>query len=289
MFDPLLHKLRLNRAIRRFSPDNAFLMDRVREELIDRLGAVKREFGVGLALGGRTSALSNAMVACGQVGQTLRLEEGPIAAHEACSAFSLGSLPSPNLPLSDQSVDLVMAPLTLHWSNDLPGLIADIARVLRPDGLFLAALPGPETLHELRSALLQAESEATGSAALRVDPFTSVQDAGSLLQRAGLALPVVDQDVLTVRYGAVSGLVRDLRHFGASAHFANRPPPLARGACEKLEAVYWNQFRDADKRLRATFQMIYLSGWKPHESQQKPARRGSAQISLVDVLERKAD
>ena len=173
----------------------------------------------------------------------------------------------------------------LHAANDLPGALAQIRRALKPDGLFLAAFLGGDTLTELREALAAAEAEVTGGASPRVAPFADVRTAGALLQRAGFALPVTDQDRHTVRYASALHLMRDLRAMGADqrarrARPAAAPPRRARARVE----IYGERFADADGRVRATFDVISLSGWAPHESQQQPLKPGSARMRLADAL-----
>ena len=279
MFDPHQHRLRLERAKKNAPADADFLIRHVVDDLMERLSVVKREFDAGIALFGRTSYLSDRMRSCWQVGSVLRAEE----------TVWLGDAdivcPAPeDLQLEPNSVDLILAPLTLHWATDLPGALIQIQRALRPDGLFMAILPGPETLIELREALLTAESEITGGAALRIDPFTDIRDAGALLQRAGFALPVVDQDTITVRYSKVQGLIGDLRNFGATRRASTDIPVLNRQTYSRLSSIYNARFADDDSRIRASFQMISLSGWKPHDSQQKPLKPGSAKSRLADAL-----
>lgn len=280
MFDNDQHILRLARAQNRFTSSEDFLMQRVVADMVDRLGAVQREFETGVALFGRTEALSAALLQSEQVKNVVRVEESIFAG----SGDAVICSPE-RIELAAQSADLIIAPLALHWANDLPGALIQLKQILRPDGLLLAALPGPETLRELRSSLLAAESEISGGAAMRVDAFTDIRDAGGLLQRAGLALPVVDQDLITVRYDNVFGLINDLRSFGATGHLAQQGvPPLSRAVVMRMAEIYGEQFSDEDGRIRATFQIVSLSGWCPHESQQKPLKPGSASTRLADAL-----
>ena len=189
------------------------------------------------------------------------------------------------LPFAAASLDLATSVLALQFVNDLPGALAQIRRALRPDGLFLAALVGGETLHELAAVLTEAEAELTGGASPHVAPFLEVRTAGALLQRVGFALPVVDQDRLTVRYADPLALMRDLRAMGAGNPLAERSRrPLRRDVLFRAVAAYAARFADPDGRIRASFDVISLSGWAPHESQQKPLRPGSAQARLADVL-----
>jgi hypothetical protein len=169
--------------------------------------------------------------------------------------------------------------------NDLPGTLIQIRRALRPDGLLLAALIGGGTLGELREAFAQAESEIEGGVSPRVAPFADVRELGALLQRAGFALPVVDSDRLTVRYRTLFALMRDLRRMGATNVLSQRRRvPLRRATLQRMADNYAARFADADGRLRATFEIVWLSGWAPHESQQKPLKPGSATQRLADAL-----
>jgi SAM-dependent methyltransferase len=189
------------------------------------------------------------------------------------------------LPFADTSLDLVVSVLALQFVNDLPGTLIQIRRSLRPDGLFLAALIGGESLAELRTAFADAESEIEGGLSPRVAPFADVRELGALLQRAGFALPVVDSERLTVRYDSVLALMHDLRRMGATNVMQERRRrPLKRATLQRMEAIYADRFADADARLRASFEIIWLSGWAPHESQQRPLKPGSAAQRLADAL-----
>jgi SAM-dependent methyltransferase len=189
------------------------------------------------------------------------------------------------LPFAPESFDLVVANLSLHWVNDLPGALVQIRRALKPDGLFVGALLGGATLTELRQAFTQAEAELEGGVSPRVAPFADVRDLGGLLQRAGFALPVADSETLRVRYGDPFGLMRDLRQMGlANALLDRRRSPLRRATLLRAAQVYAERFADPDGRLPATFEIVWLSGWVPHESQRKPLRPGSATVRLADAL-----
>jgi SAM-dependent methyltransferase len=189
------------------------------------------------------------------------------------------------LPFADGSLDLVVSALARHLVNDLPGTLVQIRRALKPDGLFLAALLGGETLTELRRSFAAAEAEIEGGVSPRVAPFADIRDLGGLLQRAGLALPVADADRLTVRYATPLDLMRDLRGMGATnALVERRRMPLRRATLLRMTEVYAEQFSDADGRLRATFDIVWLSGWAPHHSQQQPLKPGSAKARLADAL-----
>jgi SAM-dependent methyltransferase len=189
------------------------------------------------------------------------------------------------LPFRDASLDLVVSALALQFVNDLPGTLVQIRRALRPDGLFLAALLGGETLPELRQAMSDAEIECEGGVSPRVAPFADLRDLGALLQRAGFALPVTDIDRVTVRYESVFALMHDLRRMGATnALVERRRTPLRRATLARMSEIYAQRFADADGRVRATFEVAWLSGWAPHQSQQQPLRPGTAKARLADAL-----
>ena len=178
-----------------------------------------------------------------------------------------------------------MSALALQFVNDLPGALIQIRRALKPDGLLLAAMLGGDTLTELRQAFAAAEAEIEGGASPHVAPFTDVREMGALLQRAGFALPVTDVERLTVRYSSPFILMGELRRMGATNVLAERRrKPLRRATLARMAEIYAQRFADRDGRIRATFEVIWLSGWAPHESQQKPLRPGSAQARLADAL-----
>jgi SAM-dependent methyltransferase len=278
IFDRKLLRSRQRRA-RALGPET-FLLDRVADELGERLSAVLRHFDRAADLGTPTGAIRRVLAASGKVGIIIGAEPAPndvapmqIAADEEA------------LPFADGSLDLVVSGLALQFVNDLPGTLIQIRRALKPDGLLLAALIGGGTLGELREAFAQAESEIEGGVSPRVAPFADVRESGALLQRAGFALPVVDSDRLTVRYKTLFALMRDLRRMGATNVLSQRRRvPLRRATLQRMADIYAARFADADGRLRATFEIVWLSGWAPHESQQKPLKPGSATQRLADAL-----
>ncbi|MCB1503024.1 MAG: methyltransferase domain-containing protein [Bauldia sp.] len=280
VFDRDLLALRRQRAL---AAPSDFLLAHVAADLVERLSAVRRDFAMAADIGTPLPTLAAALAASGRVERTLWLAPSAAAAATYPGASVVGDEEA--LPFADHSLDLAVSALSLHFVNDLPGTFAQIRRALRPDGLFLAALLGGETLRELGESLVAAEAEMAGGASPRVAPFVEVRAAGALLQRAGLALPVVDQDRLTVRYADPIALMRDLRAMGAGNVLAERSrTPLRRDVLARALAIYGDRFADADGRIRATFDVISLSGWAPHESQQKPLRPGSAKARLADAL-----
>lgn len=274
IFDRALHRRRLRRALAAGYPD--FLLARCAGDLAERLGAVLRRFGQAADLGSPLPLATPVLRAKAE--RLLRMAESPGA-----DADLVGDLEA--LPLAPGALDLAASLLALHAVNDLPGALVQIRRALRPDGLFIGCLLAGQSLTELRQALLAAEVEATGGASPRVAPFADLRDLGSLLQRAGLALPVVDSEVVTVRYGEMFGLLRDLRAMGWSNALIERSrKPLRRSVLLRAAEFYAERFADPDGRLRATFEIVWLSGWAPHESQQQPLRPGSAKARLADAL-----
>ena len=189
------------------------------------------------------------------------------------------------LALAPQSLDLALSALAFQFVNDLPGVLAQIRRALRPDGLLLAAMIGGDTLTELRQSFAAAEAECEGGVSPRVAPSADLRDVGGLLQRAGFALPVTDVDRVVVRYSSAFGLMQDLRRMGATNVLVERRrTPTRRRTMLRMAEIYGERFADADGRIRATFDIIWLSGWAPHESQQQPLKPGSAKTSLADAV-----
>jgi SAM-dependent methyltransferase len=259
-----------------------FLLDVAARELAERLGVIERHFDQAVELHGHTGAAARAIAATGKVGTIERVESDP---RFAGPGEMVTVAPLETVPLEPQSVNLIVSPLSLHLTNDTPGVFVQIRRALKPDGLFVAAIPGSGTLQELREVLLAAESEATGGASPRVIPFPDVRDIGGLLQRGGFALPVTDTETYTVRYDSIFPLMKDLRAMGMANPLTGRSRrPLARGVLLRAAELYAERFSDPDGRIRATFSIIYVSGWAPHESQQKPLKPGSAKMRLADAL-----
>jgi len=276
IFDRKLLRARRRRAERLGASD--FLIERVAADIAERLAVVLRQFDLAVDLCTPGDAVRRALAESGKVGTVI-----------AASSFARGPLAvvtdEEALPFRDGAIDLVVSALSLHFANDLPGVLLQIRRALRPDGLFLAALAGGDTLTELRQTFAQAEAEVEGGISPRVAPFADLRDLGALLQRAGFALPVADVDRVTVRYTSPLALMHDLRRMGATNVLAERRrKPLRRATLMRMIEVYGERFADPDGRVRATFEIVWLSGWAPHESQQQPLRPGSAQHRLADVL-----
>jgi SAM-dependent methyltransferase len=280
IFDLESLSLRKQRAIKIADAGAGFLMQRAAEDLEDRLGAVERRFEKGAALFSETPAALSAMAASGKVVDITRVETN----EHLLAGDGVLALPE-TLPLEPESIDLAVSLYALHQVNDVPGMLVQIRRALRPDGLFLGCMAGHGTLNELRESLVAAEAEIYGGVSPRVFPFTDVRDAGGLLQRAGFALPVADLESVTVRYDSMFALIRDLRAMGATNVLsARRKTPVSKALFLRAAQIYAERFSDSDGRIRATFATIWLSGWAPHASQQKPLKPGSATVSLAKVL-----
>jgi len=264
-------------------PQHEFLLSHVAAEIADRIGAVLREFPCALDLGAYHGMLGRAVAALPSVGEMIYAESAPALA-ALCPRPSV-VCDEDLLPFRDESFNLVVSGLALHRVNDLPGALVQIRRALRPDGLFVGAALGSRSLHELRYALLEAEAEEEGGASPRIAPFADVREYGALLQRARLALPVSDADLLTVTYPTPRDLMREIRAMGGgNVLAARRKGSLSRRTLERAEAIYRTRHATPDGRVMASFEIVYLMGWAPHASQQNPAAPGSATMRLADAL-----
>jgi NADH dehydrogenase [ubiquinone] 1 alpha subcomplex assembly factor 5 len=284
VFDRTLLTLRRNRAARAWTAESRadFLLRRVGADLTDRLAVIRRSFPVVLNLGAHGDTL----------GQTLRAATGGLvidvdpaqAMLAGCRATKVCA-DEELLPFKAQAVDAVVSALALQHVNDLPGTLIQIQRILKPDGLLLAAVVGGESLTELRAALVAAESELEGGASPRVAPFADGRDLGGLLQRAGFALPVVDSDRCTVSYATPLALMQDLRAMGATNVMHDRRRTLLRrSTLLRACAIYAERNTRADGKVLATFELITMTAWAPHASQQQPLQPGSAKTRLADAL-----
>ncbi|MCC2110658.1 MAG: methyltransferase domain-containing protein [Hyphomicrobiales bacterium] len=282
IFDRALLSQRRARAIRNVPEGIEFLLDRAVDDLAERLAAVSRSFPSALDLNSHTGAIADMLAASGKADGILRSERLPALLRPG----DIGVVCDEEaLPFADASLDLVVSALSLHLVNDLPGALVQIRRALKPDGLFMAVLFGGDTLNELRQAAMAAEIEVYDGASPRVAPFADVRSLGALLQRAGFALPVVDRDIVTVRYPSAIALAYELRAMGAGNILTERSRrPMTRHLFMRIAEIYGERFSDPDGRVRATFEFVSLSGWAPHESQPKPLRPGTAKVSLADVL-----
>lgn len=267
-----------NRSAASLSSYN-FLIEWTMRQLADRLDAVRRTFPVCVQLGARGSSLSaqqfgiQTQIVADSAAGILQEKDNAVRCEEDF------------LPFANRSVDLVVSAFNLHTVNDLPGCLIQINRALKKDGLFIAAMLGGETLYELRQCLNEAELELSGGITPRVAPFADKPQMGALLQRAGFSLPVVDSDILTVTYDSIFPLMHDLRLMGEGNAIAARSKSFTRRAIFlRAGELYAQKFSEADGRIVASFEIIFMLGWAPHESQQKPLKPGSAQTRLADFL-----
>jgi SAM-dependent methyltransferase len=273
----------ISRAIDPAAPD--FLIREVANRLGDRLLDINRHYARALDIGCHSGQLA-AMLPTGRVGQLFSFDRS-LAMVTSIEGQEVSTFVGDEemIPIADNSMDLVLSCLDLQWVNDLPGSLAQIRRILKPDGLFLAAVVGGESLTELRQSLLQAETAVSGGVSPRVLPMIDLRDAGALLQRAGFALPVVDVDELTFEYNDPFALIRELRGLGwQNALSARRKNFTARAVFSAMAEHYFADFANAEGRLPASFQILYLTAWAPHENQQQPLTRGSAKTPLADVI-----
>lgn len=258
-----------------------FLLEWVNRNLNERLQDIKHEFPMTLQIGGRGFKKEKII---DKAGIDKRIVMDVAEKHLHPDALSIQA-DEEFLPFVQNSFDMVISPLSLHTVNDLPGALIQINRALKPDGLFLGAILGGETLYELRHCLMQAEIEIRGGTGPHIAPFADKQQIGSLMQRARFALPVVDSEIVTVTYESVSSLMHDLRGMGENNNLKERSSNLNKSVLNKAEEIYRTHFADDDERLRSTFEIIFMIGWAPHETQQKPLRPGSAKNRLADALE----
>ncbi|MEI4484490.1 MULTISPECIES: methyltransferase domain-containing protein [Phyllobacterium] len=282
LFDRTLVLQRRLRALKQHGTSADFLLARAADDLEERLSAVERQFEVAIDLASHTDLAAEAMQRSGKASIIIRIEE---AAPFLTTRFPAIVADQEILPLGAASIDLAVSLLSLHLTNDTPGTLLQIRRALKPDGLFLGAMAGENTLTELRECLIATESEISGGVSPRVAPFADVRDVGGLLQRAGFTLPVTDIETYTVRYDNLFALMRDLRAMGVqNSLFGRSRKPLTRQFFMRAAEIYAERFSDPDGRIRATFSFIWMSGWAAHESQQKPLKPGSAKASLADFL-----
>jgi len=285
LFDRALHRRRLDRAAPHFSGAD-FLKRRAAQDAVERLEAILRNFPRAVDLGARNGAFAAALAlsdAAPRVGMLIETD---------LSRPMLGARGGPRvqmdeerLAFADESLDLVVSTLALHWTNDVPGALIQIRRALKPDGLFLGAILGGSTLTELRQSLTAAEAELSDGAGLRIAPFADTFDAAGLLQRAGFALPVADVDSVSVRYAHPLKLIADLRAMGETNALTDRARrPLSRPVLTRACEIYAERFSGPDGKVRATFDIITMTGWAPHPDQQKPLKPGSAKMRLADAL-----
>ncbi len=285
LFDRELHRRRLDRAAPGYGATD-FLKARAAADAVERLEAIMRDFPVAVDLGARNGAFAAALAQSEAKSKVGALIETDLSLRMLAGRPGLRvQADEERLPFADQSLNLVVSLLSLHWTNDLVGALIQVRQALKPDGLFIGALFGGQTLTELRQCLTQAEAELTNGAGLRVSPFADVLDGAALLQRAGFALPVADVDRVTVRYKSALDLIRDVRAMGESnVLFDRAKKPLSRAVLGRAVELYHVLFSESDGRVRATFDLVSLTGWAPHPDQQQPLRPGSAKMRLADAL-----
>ena len=279
-----------NRAASNFASHD-FLVRRAAEDIADRLIVIQRDFQIAAEIGSRTGILAEILAnhpAGYKIGRLNQFEPAPeMCVRNPVKPEAGGHNP---LPLESQSYALIVSLLNLHNVEDLPGALIQCHKALKPDGLFIGALFGGETLIELRQSFLQAESELENGVSPRVHPNADIRDLGGLLQRAGFALPVTDSDRVTVTYDHPLQLMSELRAMGeTNALNARRQGFTRRATLRRACEIYQERFGTSDGRIPATFEIITLTGWAPHDSQQKPLKPGSGQISLTKVLGRNQD
>ncbi len=300
IFDRALLRQRRQRATSAPLPHPDFLLNRVAHDFAERLSVVKRQFPLALNLGFHTQNLSSVLRPLAQIGSIVESEaianlfeqEGgnhtaAEGGHQIAAAGGGHRIIADDdaLPFGEQSFDLAVSGLSLHLVNDLPGALIQIRRALKADGLMLAALLGGQTLHELRQSWLIAEEELTGGVSPRVAPFADVRDLGRLIQRAGFSLPVADTDVVRVTYASPLALMAEIKGMGASNMLVDRRRvPVTRALLMRAAQIYAERFGLSDGRIPATFEIITLTAWVPHESQQKPLQPGSATMRLATAL-----
>lgn len=256
--------------------DSSFLIDWTLRDIGERLSYIQRDFPTCLQIGARGKNIK------GDIRGIKNHIATDIIPAKAANIICDEEL----LPFAPSCADLIISALNLHTVNDLPGCLLQIRKALKPDGLFLAGMLGGETLYELRGALSEAELEITGGLSPRIAPFADKPQAAGLLQRAGFSLPVVDSEIVTVTYENIFTLMHDLRFMGEGNAIAERKKTFSRrDIFLRAAEIYAQKFSDPDGRIRATFEIIFLLGWAPHESQQKPLSPGSAKTRLADALQ----
>lgn len=286
VFDRVLVRQHRARAARHLD-DADFLFMEGADRLFDRLMDIKRTFDTGLDLGCHGGELARVMAGSDRIAQLYQSDLSPEMAKRAAGTHP-GVLCADEeaLPFGLGALDIVTSNLSLHWVNDLPGALSQIRMALKPDGLFLGSIFGSDTLQELRTVLSEAEINLEGGLSPRISPFADVQDLGALLQRAGFALPVVDSDVITVKYQSPIKLLHDLRAMGeTNAVLERRKTPLRRETLMHAMSKYVDEYADEDGRVPATFHILTMTAWAPASNQQKPLRPGSAKSRLADALD----
>ena len=282
IFDRDLLRIRRTRHSATAS-DYDFLLKRATEDIKDRLVAISRDFTNVLDLGAHHGILGRALLQRGDVKTLVSLEDCPQLLNQCEGIKVLSDMEF--LPLAPQRYELITSALSLHFINDLPGLLLQVRQLLKPDGLFIAVFPGGRSFYELRDAFTTAEEELEGGASPRISPYVDVREAGALLQRAGYTLPVSDVDTLTISYETPFHLLKELQSMGASNILLERSrKPLRRATLMRMAEIYTQKYADNTGRINATLELVTITGWSPHESQQKPLRPGTATTRLAEAL-----
>uniref|UniRef100_A0A2N9J3F3 Methyltransferase type 11 domain-containing protein n=1 Tax=Fagus sylvatica TaxID=28930 RepID=A0A2N9J3F3_FAGSY len=294
IFDRHLKRKQRDRAAWLMRPKDSFV-DAVAENLLDRLEDCKKSFPSALCLGGSLEAIRRLLRGRGAIEKLIMMDtsydmiklckdaEKDVHNEKIETSYMVGD--EEFLPVKESSLDLVISCLGLHWTNDLPGAMIQCRLALKPDGLFLGAILGGETLKELRIACTVAQMEREGGISPRISPLAQVRDAGNLLTRAGFALPGVDVDEYVVKYQSALELIEHLRSMGETNALLQRNNMLNRETALATAAIYDSMFAAEDGTIPATFQVIFMTGWREHSSQQKAKRRGSANVSFKDIQE----
>jgi len=264
--------------------DHDFLLERLASGYSERLSSVLRDFPLTIDLGSHHGPIGEACRRHPRIGTIINIESNLKLLNKCSGLKVLSNLET--LPLNDASLDLVVSALSLSFVNDLPGILVQIRRALKPDGLFLGTVFGTRTLEELRQSFYLAEEEIVGGISPHTIPMIDIQDCGALLQRAGFSLPVADRDLVKVKYSTPWSLIKDLRGMGMTNILLGRQKtPVNRKTIFRMIELYQDRFSDSDSRVEATFELLSLTGWSPHASQQKPLQPGSAQARLAEVLD----
>ena len=284
LFDQRLIGLHRQRACSQYS-DFAFLKDAAAARLADRLQLIRRDFDLCLDLGSHDGRLAQHLASLGKVGHMIQTDPADGFAFLAAPYGSSIVHALSQLPYKAESFDAVLSCLSLHWVDDLPGLLTQARQLLKPDGLLLVSLFGGGSLIELRQALADAEQEITGGLSPRCAPMADIRDVGGLIGRAGLSLPVADSDRLTVHYSSMFKLMADLRGMGEqNAMLARLKTPTRREIFSRAAEIYKQRFCLVNGQIPASFEIVTLTGWAPHEKQQKPLRPGTAEHRIATVL-----
>lgn len=282
IFDANLARARRLRALSEYG-EASFLHQEIAERMAERLDDITHKFPITLATNGRGAVSAGVLKGRGGIETLIEADAAP-ALLQGTGARSVLSLDA--LPFANGALDCVFAANELHQVNDLPGALVQIRRALRPDGLFLGALFGPETLNPLRQAFLEAEAELDAPVSPHIAPTVDIRDAAGLLQRAGFALPVADTETITVSYANPFKLLQDLRGMAETNILLERSRhPLRRTVLMRALALLQEKTVGADDHLHIPFEIIFLTGWAPAETQQQPLRRGSGEMSLIKALE----